>query len=710
QGMHQLPVPAMAELDELDYEKKAQAFIEKRIASVNGILAAEPYVYLSGLTAVGKSTFVRQYFKNEEDTLYSGEQALSAWAGDKSEKRKILFIDEANIGTRQWTEFEGLFNNPPGMLIDGEYTLLSPQHKVVFAGNPVNYGGERKLSPFFARHGNALVFEAMPPEFIYQHILKPLLAQSLNEEAVLATCRQLLSVYAYLVNASSKEVLISPRELEMMALLTLSYLKKHPEADAAQVAAYYAYQLGKELLPVEKEEDFCKRFKPDFIPAHDVREIDRKGLESFVLTPSRQAVYQQLADVLALREFKRHAAVTDAQRYGGLGGMVLEGPPGVGKSELVTLALLSHGFTEATLSSPKEGENSFYRMPVSMQPDDKKRLLLKAFKEGAVVVVDEINSSPMMERLLNDLLMGESEEGKPDKPGFFIIGTQNPVTMAGRRKPGNALARRLLKTELDEYSREEMIDVLQHKQINPANATLMVDAYLAKLNEAREKRLEPPPAFRDLIRVAHHEINAHSKAQTPTQQQGVRAAEAMGETPLPPTEEQKPAPSSAAAEENLPSEALKIPPVEENTNPGQAVHDPLNQEKEEAEINKKLAHYQQECVQQIKRLSYYAGNTTVNTKISLLEAGKNLLDAEFGTAQEKLDNFYTHIKTNQKELVKPHSSIPKDIGKGLLVFVGLVLGIVPGILLYSRFFSASRPTTTGEKIVEPVKKDDGLMP
>ncbi|MCP0914999.1 AAA family ATPase [Legionella sp. 27cVA30] len=108
--------------------------------------------------------------------------------------------------------------------------------------------------------------------------------------------------------------------------------------------------------------------------------------------------------------------------------MVLEGPPGVGKSELVTLALLSHGFTEATLSSPREGENSFYRMPVSMQPDDKKRLLLKAFKEGAVVVVDEINSSPMMERLLNDLLMGESEEGKPDKPGFFIIGTQNHRT------------------------------------------------------------------------------------------------------------------------------------------------------------------------------------------------------------------------------------------------------------------------------------------
>ncbi|MCP0914435.1 hypothetical protein NKV53_08790 [Legionella sp. 27cVA30] len=72
----------------------------------------------------------------------------------------------------------------------------------------------------------------------------------------------------------------------------------------------------------------------------------------------------------------------------------------------------------------------------------------------------------------------------------------------------------------------------------------------------------------------------------------------------------------------------------------------------------------------------------------------------------QIEQFYT-TATHQEKLVKPHSSIRKDIGKGLLVFVGLVLGIVPGILLYSRFFSASRPTTTGEKIVEPVKKEFG---
>ncbi|RUR10511.1 hypothetical protein [Legionella septentrionalis] len=71
----------------------------------------------------------------------------------------------------------------------------------------------------------------------------------------------------------------------------------------------------------------------------------------------------------------------------------------------------------------------------------------------------------------------------------------------------------------------------------------------------------------------------------------------------------------------------------------------------------------------------------------------------------QIEQFYT-TATHQEKLVKPHSSIRKDIGKGLLVFVGLVLGI-PGILLYSRFFSASRPITTGEKIVEPVKKEFG---
>ena len=48
-----------------------------------------------------------------------GEDALKAWATSikndeavEPSKRKILFIDEANLSHKQWSVFEGLFHQP----------------------------------------------------------------------------------------------------------------------------------------------------------------------------------------------------------------------------------------------------------------------------------------------------------------------------------------------------------------------------------------------------------------------------------------------------------------------------------------------------------------------------------------------------------------------------------------------------------------------
>src|SRR3989338_5997055 len=107
--------------------------------------------------------------------------------------------------------------------------------------------------------------------------------------------------------------------------------------------------------------------------------------------------------------------------------------------------LATHHFEEQAcedLKTPAKTELPFYRMPVNFSLEKKQELLLKAFREGAVVVIDEINSSPMMESLLNDLLMGKMPDDpsitiadgkRVNKPGFLVIGTQNPITMEGRR-------------------------------------------------------------------------------------------------------------------------------------------------------------------------------------------------------------------------------------------------------------------------------------
>jgi len=135
---------------------------------------------------------------------------------------------------------------------------------------------------------------------------------------------------------------------------------------------------------------------------------------------------------------------------------------------------------------------------------EKKALLLKAFDEGAVVIIDEINSAPMMEQFLNSLLMGRNPENgtRPKKPGFFVIGTQNPITMAGRRAPSTAFSRRLITYVLGPYPDNEMRHIFMRRGIPEQESHHLVDAFKNQSKFARVHQLKPPPTFRDLLRLA----------------------------------------------------------------------------------------------------------------------------------------------------------------------------------------------------------------
>ena len=263
--------------------------------------------------------------------------------------------------------------------------------------------------------------------------------------------------------------------------------------------------LAKPLVPTDKLASFNQSFQSNFqrpVPAQKGEVVG----EDFVLTPSRYPIRQLLDDLLTLRASRQaHPNENRAQVYGGLGGIILEGEPGVGKTELVLNTLIEHGFHEVHhLDAPLTTDKPFYRMPVSLSISEKKALLLKAFDEGAVVVIDEINSSPMMEQFLNDLLMGIHPETKerPKKPGFFIIGTQNPITMGGRRAPSTALSRRMITVEVTPYSTAEMHQILVWKGLSEEDTTLLVRAFNKQEQFARHNKLKPAPTFRDLLMVA----------------------------------------------------------------------------------------------------------------------------------------------------------------------------------------------------------------
>jgi hypothetical protein len=491
-----------------------EQFMANRRQAVRHILQTQPYVFLGGLSGVGKTTFVQRSLCKEGEQIFYGESALKDWAtsvpapsavaGEKN--YNYIFLDEANINGGNWTIFEDLFNNPPSIFLNGEYYPLTSEHKVIFAGNPLSYSEERKESSLFERHGNRVNFDVFPPYVLYEEMLKPLFKDTLWEGRSEDICIPLLKVYAFLAKASTKDVLISPRELQMMALLTVSYCLRHDVPTQGGVAAaYFAYHLGRSLVPASKQVEFDTLFKEgaEVLPARPINIGS-----AFFITPSRKSISHLLEEYLALREI-RHEGNNLEQRTGGLGGIILEGPPGAGKSELVLAMLRARGYEEihdltGLLDDGKE--KRFYRLPVSWSFADKEKLLIKAFDEGAVVVIDEINSSPMMEKLLNELLMGHYQGRPAAKPGFMVIGTQNPASMTGRQVMSTALARRMATFVLPDYTLEEIEDILKARGLVEATAKQLAKAYHEQVDYAYMHDLKPPPTFRDLLRIAEREV------------------------------------------------------------------------------------------------------------------------------------------------------------------------------------------------------------
>jgi AAA domain (dynein-related subfamily) len=456
-----------------------QDFIDARKQQVMENLKSQPYIFIAGLTGVGKSRFIESELSKDHD-IFLGN--IKEWAEKKpiDGKMNILFIDEANLSPQQWSEFEGLFQKKPGMVIDGQYVPLSENHKVIFAGNPLNYGDDRKIAPLFARHGNAIIFEPLSPAFIYEKVVKDILGDKPDIGEIL------LKYYQFVAECSEKEVLITPRQVQMIAAL----IKVNPDIDPN----FYAQQICRPLVPENKLKSFDETF-PKVEKHYKVFESP-----NFCNTPSRLPYQHQILDFLKLQQQGLDK---------GLNRLVLEGEAGIGKTEMVIDLLISQGYTK----NQPGGSKTFYHIPASMNYKQKTEAFLKAFNEGAIVLIDEINSVATMEKLLNNLLDGKHpEDNRPPKnAGFRLIGTQNPPEYAGRNIDSPALASRTITIKLETYPHHEMLDILQSKGLEKEKAESLVKAFEFRRKEAIDNHEQAIPSFRDLVKKAESLIQADQK-------------------------------------------------------------------------------------------------------------------------------------------------------------------------------------------------------
>ena len=240
---------------------------------------------------------------------------------------------------------------------------------------------------------------------------------------------------------------------------------------------YFAYTLCKNHVPHHAKETFEVRFK--VAPPSQLAPNNNEYLLNETNMPTAIALQSHLR----VRDDRLKQTNTQILNLG-LGGLVIEGEPGEGKSQLILSQLVGNGYQE---------HRDFIYIPAKSKPNEIKQKLLEGFHQGLIVVIDEMNSLPLPEQLLNALLEGQDLEGKAaDKPGFLLLGTQNPTTYQGRLKTTAPLEHRLQKVILPKSSLLEKIAVLTWMGLPPRIAEDMVN----------EHTKHPQLTFRDMIKTA----------------------------------------------------------------------------------------------------------------------------------------------------------------------------------------------------------------
>ncbi|MCE5293414.1 MAG: hypothetical protein LLF94_02215 [Chlamydiales bacterium] len=385
---------------------------QNRLQLVYEALNRDYHVVIEGETGVGKTTFIKEVLAKQQGIRLC--YTLYEFSTCPQELIPLLFVDEVDMQIYSFEYLEGLYF---GGLIDehGIYYPTTSRHRVIFCKNPKEYGGERKEVPFLKRHPNRVSFTALPIEYLAAKY----------------------GVESELIEIWKKVPELTPRELEMMSLM--------PDRLEG------AYQIAKCALAKSKQQAFTEwfyrrfTFSPQPVTAN---------LGTFILTESRHEIYRLMTNLLSIRK---------KRVKGGLGGLVLEGMPGDGKSHFAEAVLAAHGLQKV---QPHEigtvGFDAYCKIPAGMDVEDKRACLLAAFHSGQVVLEEENNASSPSEALHNALLMGYDEEmNSAQKEGFFVIRTQNPISMRGRRAASKADKHRVLTYQFSPCPQKEIYQIVK---------------------------------------------------------------------------------------------------------------------------------------------------------------------------------------------------------------------------------------------------------
>ena|GEM_PF-5283927 len=288
-------------------------------------------------------------------------------------------------------------------------------------------------------------------------ILKPLLKQSDLADTPFKTglkkfCETLLQEYR------NKGIHASPRALEE-EILNTNFLGKHNNSKKFSIT----------------------------------KQIVASSSKTFMLLPSMEPVYRQLHDKLQTRENRI-----------GKKAILIQGVPGIGKSELIRFTLDTMGYQSADETAATSSTKIYHKIGAHLSLLEMERCLRKAYDNGDVAWIDELNACSLgIAKILTSLLSHVNyNTGDNTKPrGFMLLATANGIDSVGRAAFSPTFLDRTLVVNLSCNKKEDFLAIIQHDRANCSNpwSSQIIDEVATTFLQLKEQPSFHHLNLRDLL-------------------------------------------------------------------------------------------------------------------------------------------------------------------------------------------------------------------
>lgn len=456
-----------------------------RLHIIFSLLQHQPYVLIEGTSLAGKTQLLQKCAAIANIHSHVGMRARQAWLDDQQPGIKLWILDDLRSNEMDWTQLPDFATTPPTYFHQGRHYTLGPNHKLLCSAHSAQVNDLCQQACFARKPARFLLQDL--PTWYWQARLEPLfvLLPQQNRQAI----RQ--SFW----DTASQHPLSIPVLKQLLLLLNLSLQRR-----SAQHTWYTDWPMA-----FNQYHQGCPAvlFSNDHYDAPQMPATTR-----FVMTPSRYSAYCWLQAMLQLQAFKQRALPPTASELlkNGLNAFLLVGEAGLGKSELLEYLIETAHLLPADRDHPDYRSGIYYTLSPANCEIEVERILLKAFDEGATVIVHELSALAVKESFLKCLLAGDAPDGKVvTKPGFMLWAAQNPISYEGRPLYSQDFSALFIQHTLIEYPAAELRSILSRQcpWLSVIQQNTEINRYQQQRDAARLNPRMQSPTVRGWLRDIH---------------------------------------------------------------------------------------------------------------------------------------------------------------------------------------------------------------